>query len=425
MMNYQKTKYKKISKGVTTIISNYKRFENETDEELIFRICKEKDSIGSWKQVGELLNQLTGYEYTESKYRKQFQAFQKMLDANRELFVDDDEHLKEIKLQLRELEKERKKIQTEKLEYNKWLREEARDELITDRIIDAVKSLSPLSIPVEIDVLKPSEDADDIGYVLAFGDEHYGIEFEIPGLYGETLNRYNPEVFEDRMMELLNQTIKIVKEKKIKTLNVFNMGDSLEGIIRASQLMKLRYGVVDSAIYYAEYITSWLNVLSHHTHIKFQAVHGNHSELRMISQPKGTFTEDNMGKVVTTFIKTRLRDNPNFTYIDNPTGLIFATIANQNILGIHGEVKDMKRAIDEFARVYGVEIDLLLAGHLHHNRCEEVGIKGEVINVPSIIGLDSYSLSLRKSAVPAGKLLVLEIGKGVVADYRLKLEDNF
>ena len=418
-------KYKKISKGVTTIIGNYKRFENETDEELIYRICKEKDSIGSWKQVGDLLNELTGYEYTDSKYRKQYQSFQKMLDANRELFVDDNKHLAEIKLQLRELEKERKKIQTEKLEYNKWLREEARDELITERIVNAIKSLPPMTFPEEIDVWKPSEEIDEIGYVLAFGDEHYGIEFEIKGLYGEILNKYNPEIFEERMNELLNQTIQIVKAKEIKKLNVFNMGDSLEGVIRASQLMKLRYGVVDSAIYYAEYMTNWLNKLSKYTHVNFQVVGGNHTELRLISQPKGTFVEENMSKIVSTFIKARLQNNPNFTFNENPTGLIFATVANQNILGIHGEVKDMKRAIDEFARVYGVEIDLLLAGHYHHSRCEEVGIKGEVINVPSIIGLDSYSLSLRKSAVPAGKLLVLEIGKGVVADYRLKLEDNF
>ena len=39
-----------------------------------------------------------------------------------------------------EATKELKKIQTEKLEYNKWLREEARDELIIQKISEAINN---------------------------------------------------------------------------------------------------------------------------------------------------------------------------------------------------------------------------------------------------------------------------------------------
>ena len=406
------------------IIHNYKRFENETDEELIFRICKDKESIGSWKQVGDILNELTGNEYTESKYRKQYQSFQKMLDANRELFVDDDKQLAEIRVQIRELEKERKKIQTEKLEYNKWLREEARDELIAEKITDAIKELPKLEVQWGERIYEAYDDSDsERAYALCFGDEHFGVEFDVKGLYGESLNYYSPEIFMDRMGALLLKTIKIIKSENIKLLHVFNLGDSLDGIIRTSQLMKLRYGVIDSAIYYAEFMSNWLNELSKHTHVKYHSTFGNHTELRLISQVKGTFEEENMGKLIAVFIKTRLDDNQNFTYVENPTGLIWARLANNDVLGIHGEIKDMKRAIDEFERIYDVNIDLLLAGHYHHNKCEEVGFKGEVMNIPSIIGFDSFSLKIRKSALPAAKLLVFEHCNGVVADYRLKLHE--
>ena len=91
------------------IITSYKRFENETDEELIYRVCSDKDLIGSWQNVADILNELLGTEYTESKFRKQFQAFNKMLNANRSKFTDPDEQIKEIEVQKRELEKERKK----------------------------------------------------------------------------------------------------------------------------------------------------------------------------------------------------------------------------------------------------------------------------------------------------------------------------
>ena len=67
-------------------ITTYKRFENETDEELIYRITGEKEQIGSWQAVANILNELLGTEYTESKFRKQRQAFDKMLSANQSKF---------------------------------------------------------------------------------------------------------------------------------------------------------------------------------------------------------------------------------------------------------------------------------------------------------------------------------------------------
>ena len=111
-------------------ISTYKRFEGETDEELIFRICNDKEQIGSWQDVANIINELTGNDYGESTYRKKFQAFQKMLNANQSKFIDSDAQLKEIEMQKRELEKAKVKLQTEKIEYNRWLREDARDEIL-------------------------------------------------------------------------------------------------------------------------------------------------------------------------------------------------------------------------------------------------------------------------------------------------------
>ena len=37
----------------------YKRYDMETDEELIYRICSEKDKIGSWQLVADVLNETT------------------------------------------------------------------------------------------------------------------------------------------------------------------------------------------------------------------------------------------------------------------------------------------------------------------------------------------------------------------------------
>ena len=161
-------------------ISTYKRFEGETDEELIFRICNDKEQMGSWQDVANVINELTGNDYGESTYRKKYQAFQKMLSANQSKFVDSDAQLQEIQVQKRELEKAKVKLQTEKLEYARWIREEARDELITEKICEAITTLPSLEIPQYIQPVHNTR-----AYALVFGDEHYGAEFELKGLLGE------------------------------------------------------------------------------------------------------------------------------------------------------------------------------------------------------------------------------------------------
>lgn len=397
-------------------IATFKRYENETDDELIYRICSQKDTIGTWKDVCDILNELTNNDYNESAYRKKYQIFEKMLSANQTRFASIDSQLEEINIQKRELEKERKKLQTEKLEYNKWLREDARDELITEKIVEAITSLTPLEIPKRIERSHSNKE-----YLLVFGDEHYGVEFELEDIFGRIINSYSPEIFEDRMWELQDYVIEIIEDKGIDTLHIFSMGDFCDGVLRVSQLNKLKYGVVESTIKYANFISEWINMLSKFVNIKFYMTNGNHSELRMLGQPKGTFTEDNMGEIVAEFIKCRLSNNPNFTFISNPTGNIYAQIACFPILGIHGEVKDMEKALREYSSIYDVPISYLIAGHLHHSKKEEIGMNTEVINVPSIIGTDPYSLSLRKVSAPGAKLLEFDTVRGLTCEYNLKL----
>ena len=52
-----------LSREQVDIITVYKRFNGESDEELIYRITGEKDQIGSWQDVADILNELLGTEY--------------------------------------------------------------------------------------------------------------------------------------------------------------------------------------------------------------------------------------------------------------------------------------------------------------------------------------------------------------------------
>ena len=285
-------------------MTKYKRFENESDDELIYRICKDKDKIGTWNEVKDILNMLLGNTFNESTYRKRFQTFEKMFDANQKIFADNEDTLKEIKDQIRELKKERYKIQAEKLELNQWNREEARDELITEKIVNAISNLTPLKIPDYIGSQSKKSG------LLAFTDCHFGIEFCIKDMFGNVINEYSPEIFERRMWDMLNKLIPIIANEELSEIHVWELGDSIAGLLRLnSQLMNLRYGVIDSAIKYAEFLSLWLTELSYYVKIKFQMVKdSNHNQLRLLGQPKNSFPDENMSKVILTFIKERLKD---------------------------------------------------------------------------------------------------------------------
>ena len=408
---------------MSDILKIKQMIDGKTEYEALWAVGQAKDAglLGdlTWPEIAQEFNNAYREDETcffdASAYRKKYRNY---LDAYEQLFskaqfTADQES--EYMGQKRDLQKLKMQIQTEKLEYNRWLREEARDELICEKICNAIRSQTSLTVPEQIIVDKAGRSA-----VLAFGDEHYAAEFTIYGLHGEIINSYSPEIFEQRMWNLFYQTIDIIKKENLTTLYVFALGDFTDGILRCSQLMKLRYGVVEGTVRYANFIANWINELSKYVKVKYQMVYGNHSELRMLGQPKGTFKEENTGMFVREMIKAYLAENPNFEMIVNPTGLIFDNIEGFNVLGIHGEVRNMENAIKDFSNTYNTDIHILIGGHMHHYKAETVGDNKDVINVPSIIGIDDYSMSLNKTSNPGAVLFCIEEGKGVTLEYNIK-----
>lgn len=228
------------------------------------------------------------------------------------------------------------------------------------------------------------------------------------------------------MWYLYNKVCEIVNKENLDSIYVIDLADNIDGIIRlTSQLMKLRYGVIESTVKVANFLAEWLNKLSGKVHIKFSLVlDGNHDQLRLCGAPKNAFKDENMSVIIKEIIRTRLENNPNVEILDNPTGHTFLQICNgYNILAIHGEVRNLGKAIDDFSRSYGVPIDYIIAGHKHHKETVEVGRDIEAISVGSIIGIDSYGLSLNKTSNPSATFLVFheDLGKSVQYDIKLPM----
>ena len=119
-----------------------KKLPEENEDQYIWKVGQAKDCgliDATWEELTSRLNTELGIEETEwrgtSAFRKAYRWMQRAYDnvfrQNGFIGTQGDE----LDIKMRELRKEKVKIQTEKLEYNKWLREEARDELICEKIV--------------------------------------------------------------------------------------------------------------------------------------------------------------------------------------------------------------------------------------------------------------------------------------------------
>lgn len=404
------------------ITPEVKRRKNETLDQYLIRLGENLDLYGlTWATATQLLNAEADEEYTESRWRKLYNSYVYWKDHLINELSDSDEYVKTIEDKTLELKKERVKLQSEKLEYNRMIRENARSELIEEKILRAIKERPTIQAP-EI-VVKSNATKQD--YILPIADVHYGAEFEVYGWKDEIINKYNTEIAQRRMWNILEEFVSINDISKINHVNLVNLGDSLDGILRMSQLQWIQLGNVDSAIEYAEFMATWINELSKYCFVDYYVVSGNHTELRLLNGKRGDFPEENMEKIITYIISVHLKDNERVKIHKCKSHMYFNVLGN-NILAVHGhQEKNLEKSLSEYPMLYGYPIDLIISGHLHHRDNKTIGMNElkdiEYYQVPSIVGVDKYSMEIKKAANAGTDLLTLDkLGIKHVSRLRVK-----
>ncbi|MFS0643693.1 hypothetical protein [Siminovitchia sp. 179-K 8D1 HS] len=401
------------------------RQQGESLKEYKIRLCENKQDYSlTWDEVAALINQETGDSFGESTYRKWFSAFHEGQEYEANKIATSEDKLDEFTIKKLELQKERNKLQSEKLELNKWIREQARAENIAEKIQLAVENMEPIQIP---EMSKShSLNCKFKTAIVDIADPHYGREGKIYGLHGEVLAEYNTDIFEHRMWELLERTVEIIEKEKLSFIYVANLGDSLDGLLRLTQLQFLQLGVVESTMRFAEFMSHWLNKLSGYATVYYSSVTGNHSELRVGGIKSGEIKRENMELIIPWFIKERLKHNQNVVVYDaKPLHLIDAL--GTNVLLAHGQdEKNLENSIKDYSMIYQEQIHILKTGHLHHHSNKTIGMAGlqnvEYVQSPSICGIDEYSVKLKKTANAGSLITVFEEGYGKVCTYDIRLK---
>ena len=379
----------------------YNRLNNESDKELINRICSEKNKIGSWQDVADIINSILGTTFTESKYRKNFRLYSEGYNDSQNKSIQ--EHNFELEKKLNEIKKERIKLQTLNAERNKIDRIEARKELYYEQIGNMITILEP---PVfndwEPNIAQIEEDHKE-EYLLTIADIHSGATFKTE------YNEYSPAIMLDRFDELTQKTISFIKKHNCKVLHVVGLGDFIQGCIHMNDLKINDSTVVKATVQVSQAMAEFLNKISKYARIDYyHIISSNHSQMRYLGTKASELMGEDMEYIIGHYIKDSLSNNKNVdVYVDEEASDYKEfEIFGYRIIAMHGhQVKDVNTLLNTISSKRNEIIDYVILGHQHNHKVitgnDGCTYDTEVLVSPSFVGSDPFADSIMKGSKAA------------------------
>lgn len=392
-----------------------KRLPNEDENRYIYRVCKQKDLIGTWEDVADLLNAELGHDYGESAYRKKFNYFERMFDSNLDDLIGDEsaDKVRELKDELRT---ERYKLQALNLSKTREMRQNSRFELFYEQIVDNVNRIKPE--PMDIGYPKDwHPKTGGKGYVLALADIHYGANFKV------ATNEYSRAEAEARIKKLLKMMAEYLAEKDFPDLTVIGLGDTVQGILRYTDLKINEAPVVKCVVEVGYLIARFLDGLSKIVNVTYYHVPtANHTQTRPLGSKASEIATEDLESIVFAIIEEALRDNPKVKcYTDDMSDRVGFSICGFFCAAMHGHtIKTPAAALSMLMAKDRIAYDYLFIGHYHRGEeipCgEDGGHNTEVLTCPSIVGTDPYADSLFVGSKAAAKVFEFDEEHGHIGD---------
>ena len=391
--------------------NNISKKTTETEFEYIIRVCSNKDFLNlSWNEIKEILNTELCYNYSQDRYRK---IYYKYLDNSVEELKDS----KSSNIQnLIELQKEKVKIRDERTQINALIRRTAREETIKELAMSIAKEFDNkllLKSPDKIDIT--NEVVEKHG-ILCLSDWHYGIEVN------NIFNCYNVDIAKDRVISLKNKVIDIIKKEKLKEITIVNLGDLIAGKIHLQLRINSQIDVITQIIEVSEILTQFIYELTKKVKINYTSVIDNHS--RLDPNKKEALQLESLARITDWYIKDRLKDNLNFTYLDcsNSYGedISVFSIFDFTLAAVHGDKDKQKTILNKLCAFTQLHLDAVLSAHMHHFSVDESN-ETELFCNGSLMGTDDYAHELRLNSNPSHTLLVATPDNISSVIYKIKL----
>lgn len=375
----------------------FKRYENETDNQLIYRICKQKDMIGTWADVRDILNDILGYNYTDSAYRKKFQYFEQILNDNGEIFSDTENQLEELKDLKREIQKEKIKLSDERTELRRLYREQARRESFIDVVKRAItENVEPLLEPYHVGNFNYA----DNDLIVSLTDIHTGIEID------NAFNKFNENILRKRFNTYLQKILEVRERHNSQNCYVI-IGEVVSGIIHNNLRIENNLDLMQSFKLVATLISDFLTELSKYfNHVHVYINEGNHS--RISPNKEDSIQGENVDVLVPFYLKARLQLIENIFIHENEVmeEIAMFEVRGNIVMSAHGDNDKVSNVVQKFTMLFDVKPDLVYLGHRHTNAMETV-YDTKVIQSGCLSGTDDYALSKRLRNKPEQTISVI------------------
>ena len=394
---------------------DFKRLENETDEELIYRVCSQKEAIGTWEDVKDILNSLLGSDFGESTYRKKYQAFQKLMQANEHKFLNDDNYVKELRLERQELAKEKQKLSDERTELNRQIREQARKESYLDMIKNVLcDNTQPFEFNLNKNKIEDLCILSDKDLIVHITDVHTGIFID------NFKNHFDEDTLKKRIEKYTSKIIEIQELHKAENCYII-ASELISGLIHNNLRLQNNLDLMEQFKLVSLLIATMIKELvSHFNEIYVYTVEGNHS--RIVAKKEDSLQGENMDILFPFYLEAKLQNYPSVHIEENTIcqDIAIFNVRGNNVFASHGDKDSPNNVVQNYTMMFGVKPDLVYLGHRHTNGMTTV-YDTKVIESGCMSGSDQYALSIRKCNRPEQTISVID-ENGLVCLYDIQLD---
>ena len=258
-------------------------------------------------------------------------------------------------------------------------------------------------------LIRTSINESDTQYILGFGDIHYG------ATYKSINNEYSRAECKRRFGVLLSYMEEFIKSENISHLKIINVSDTIQGILRMTDLQINDIPVVDSIVEISRILAEFLNELSASCSIEYyHAPQANHSQTRPLGSKASEVATEDMERIIINYVSDLLSNNDRVEVITNfEKDYVDIKIFDFECFATHGhKIKDVKGVISDMSNRNRKFYSYAFLGHTHSANEIIVGedefSNKEVLTIPAFIGSDPYADSLFVGSKGMAKLYLFD-----------------
>lgn len=345
---------------------DFKKQENENNEQFIWRVCQYKDSgvvDMSWDDVADVINEELGmdsFPYSEASFRKPYQQAKRFYDAGVFGNMSAMDYSAEIREQKHELEKERVRVRDERNELNRILRNEARKGAFKEQVVRAIKECDCKPLRCDADKRDDSGPGDN-DLICTFFDVHAGMSVD------NYFNKFDQDVLRKRIGRYLDKIIEIQERHGSENACVI-LSELVSGVIHPTIRIENNQNLIEQFVMVANYVAEFLEELSY----KFKKVcvfvcPGNHG--RITPNKEHELRGENMDILIMPYLEAKMQNFDNVEFIENKIDEMIAmfSVRGYNVFAVHGDKTNINDVVERLTMYVGIKPDIVYCGHKHTN----------------------------------------------------------